>query len=919
MKELDWKKYEDTSVKIVSEGIVLLKNDNSALPLDRNSVVSVFGRIQLHYYKSGTGSGGMVNVSKVTGIPDGLKECGIRLNEELFSIYEKWDEENPFDQGEGWGQEPWCQKEMPLDDETVLKASEMSDTALVIIGRTAGEEQDNKIAEGSWLLTEDEKKMLLLARKYFKKLVVVLNTGNIMDLTDIENIGADAVLLAWQGGMLGGRGTAEVLCGNVSPSGKLTDTIMYSAEDYPSFPYFGNTKFNCYTEDIYVGYRYSETFCPEKVKYPFGYGLSYTDFLIEACAEADSSYTVSVRVQITNTGKYKGKETVQLYLGLPQGKLGNPVKQLCSFEKTKELMPGERQEIDISFDLSDFMSFDDSGITGNKNCFVIEAGTVKVYCGNNVRDAKEVLSFEVSENSIGVKKCNEAMNPVRKFRRIRPEKTENGFKTAFEDVPVMTVNENERRLSELPEELTYTGNKGIKLDDVKSGKKSMDEFISQFSDYELSCIIRGEGMGSPKVTAGTASAFGGVTKELSEYGLPCACCSDGPSGLRMDSGAKAFSLPNGTLIASSFNKELILELFSYLGLEMQYNNIDCLLGPGMNIHRNPLNGRNFEYFSEDPYLTGTIASSILKGLKSSGVSGTVKHFCANNQELERHFSDSVVSARALREIYLKGFEIAVKNGNADSVMTTYGTVNGLYTAAYYDLTTTILRNEWGFDGIVMTDWWANINERNKELNRTNFAAMTRAQNDLYMVCRDSSQGDDNTLESLSNGSLTRGELQRNAANICRFLMNSSAFERMKNDTDTVTIINRENNNEQSGKDVPFFEMDDELVIDLSNVKVEKGSSYSFGLTLKKPGYINITLTASSKSGKLAQIPVTLFCVGTACGTFTFNGTNGENVSITKETPMYSRFNTLRLYFAQNGLTLHSVSFKYLRPTGAVSD
>ncbi len=919
MKQLDWKKYEDTAVSMVTEGIVMLKNDNSALPFEKDSVLSVFGRIQMHYYKSGTGSGGMVNVSRVINITDGLKECGIKLNEELLSIYEKWAEENPFDQGEGWGQEPWCQKEMPLDEETVKNASEKSSSALVIIGRTAGEEQDNKISEGSWLLTADEKNMLSLVRKHFKKVIVVLNTGNIMDLTDIENYGADAVLLAWQGGMLGGKGTAEVLSGKVSPSGKLTDTIMYSTDDYSSSQYFGNPEFNFYTEDIYVGYRYSETFCPEKVRYPFGYGLSYTDFSIKADASADSSFRISVSAEVTNTGKYNGKETVQLYLGLPQGKLGNPVKQLCCFEKTKELAPGESQKLSLSFDLSGFMSFDDSGITGHKNCFVLESGTVNVYCGTNVRDAGKVLSFDISEDSIPPRKCFEAMNPVRSFRRIRPERTENGFKPVFEDVPLMTVNEAERRLSELPYELTFTGDKGIKLKDVKDGKNTMDEFISQFSDYDLSCIIRGEGMGSPKVTAGTASAFGGVTNELVGYGIPCACCSDGPSGLRMDSGAKAFSLPNGTLIASSFNKELISELFSYLGLEMQFNNIDFLLGPGMNIHRNPLNGRNFEYFSEDPYLTGITASYILKGLRASGVEGTVKHFCGNNQELERHYSDSVISARALREIYLKGFETAVRVGKARSVMTTYGPVNGLYTAANYDLTTTILRNEWNFEGIVMTDWWANINERGKGISKNNFAAMARAQNDMYMVCRDSSEGDDNTLEALENGTLTRGELQRNAANICRILMDSSAFERTKSDFEPVTVINRENKNEQDGKDVPFFEMDDKLTIDLSEINAEKGCSFSFGLTLSKPGYISITLTASSESSSLAQIPVTLFCVGTACGTFTFNGTNGADVSITKETPMYSHFNTLRLYFAQNGLKLRDITFTYLRPANVIGD
>ncbi|MDE7138167.1 MAG: beta-glucosidase, partial [Ruminococcus sp.] len=427
------------------------------------------------------------------------------------------------------------------------------------------------------------------------------------------------------------------------------------------------------------------------------------------------------------------------------------------------------------------------------------------------------------------------------------------------------------------------------------------------------CIIRGEGMGSPRVTAGTASAFGGVSDNLVDFGIPAGCCSDGPSGMRLDCGTKAFSLPNGTMIASTFNCELVKELFEYTGLEMTANKVDCLLGPGMNIHRFALNGRNFEYFSEDPLLTGSMASAELNGLHNSGVTGTIKHFCGNNQETSRHFADSVISERALREIYLKGFEIAVKSGNANSIMTTYGSVNGLWTAGNFDLNTKILRNEWGFGGFTMTDWWANINVRDGEPNKTDFAAMAMAQNDVYMVCADGASGDDNTLDSLEKGELKRSELQRNAMNICRFLMNTNAMKRLCGEEETVEIINRPEDENTDDSPVVFYEIDNEFSLDLSEVKAEKGSNYSFALIVKNAGWYNITITASSEQGELAQIPLTLFVMGTASGTFTWNGTGGKPVSYSKEIPMFSRFTAVRLYFAQNGLNLHSIEFKLSRP------
>lgn len=906
---LDWNKYLDTAAKMVSEGIVMLKNENNALPLDADKEVAVFGRIQFHYYKSGTGSGGMVNVTKVVNILDGLIDNGVEVNEKLLDTYRKWDRENPFDLGEGWGGEPWSQKEMPLDEGLVKETAKSCETAIVIIGRTAGEEQDNRLEAGSYLLSDDEIEMLTVVRKHFKKVVLLLNVGNIIDMTDINRIAPDSVLYVWQGGMTGGKGTADVLTGKVSPSGKLPDTIAYKASDYPSDANFGREENrDIYAEDIYVGYRYFETFAKDKVLYPFGFGLSYTGFEIKTEKAEITEGAVKLSVSVKNIGSYKGKEVIEVYCEAPQGRLGKAARVLCGFEKTRELVPQEEQVVEIAVDIAKLASYDDSGVTGNKSCYVLEAGEYKFYVGSDVRSAEYACSFEQGEDLV-TERLTQSLAPVESFERIKPVCEGGAFSIGREAVPVSEVDESARRLEKLPKEIAYTGDKGIKLWDVKNGKNTMDEFIAQFSDYDLSCIIRGEGMGSPRVTAGTASAFGGVSENLNGFGIPAGCCSDGPSGMRLDCGTKAFSLPNGTMIASSFNKELTSELFTFMGLEMAANKVDCLLGPGMNIHRHPLNGRNFEYFSEDPFLTGKMAAAELKGMAGAGVTGTIKHFCANNRETNRHFIDSVVSERALREIYLKGFEIAVKEGGASSVMTTYGIVNGLWTAGNFDLNTVILREEWGFKGFTMTDWWANINVRGKEPDKTDLAAMARAQNDVYMVCPDGEKNDDNTLAALENGGIERCELQRNAANICGFLLHTNALKRAEGIGNTVKVINREDEEQEDDKPVQFYKVDRDITLDLSDVETKKGTSYSFALDLSNFGIYRVIVTASSTQSELAQIPMTLFSMGTAVGTFTFNGTGGKAVSMEKETPMFSRFTTFRIYFAQNGLDLHSIRFE----------
>lgn len=901
-RTLDWDKYLETSARAVSGGIVMLKNDG-ALPLKQDGTAAVFGRIQLHYYKSGTGSGGMVNVSKVIGITDGLLDAGYKLDEQLLNAYREWDEQNPFDYGEGWGGEPWSQKEMPLTDELVGGAASRADAAIVIIGRTAGEEMDNKLEKGAFLLSDLEEDMLRRVTSAFDKTVVLLNTGGLIDMSFMDRYPVSAVMYVWQGGMVGGAGTAAVLTGEVSPSGKLPDTIAYEISDYPSDKFFGSGDMDCYGEDIYVGYRYFETFAKDRVRFPFGFGMSYTSFDIAASDFKLDGDKVTGSVNVKNTGSTPGREVVQIYCSAPQGKLGKPARVLCGFDKTRTLQPGESQTLSFEIPLESVASYDDSGVTGHKSAWILEQGGYVFYAGADVRSASEAYSLTLPETV--VRQCKSALGPLTAFKRM----VNSSGKPEFEDVP-LTGEAFPHDHAKLPAEIPQTGDRGIRLADVVNGKNTLEEFTAQLTYYDLSCIIRGEGMGSPKVTAGTAAAFGGVSDTLTALGIPCACCDDGPSGMRLDCGTKAFSLPNGTLLASTFDRPLMTELFTFMGLEMHTNQVDCLLGPGMNIHRHPLNGRNFEYFSEDPYLTGEMASAELAGLHSTGAEGTIKHFCGNNRETRRHFLDSVISERALREIYLRGFEKAVKKGGAKSVMTTYGQVNGVWTAGNYGLVTGILHDDWGFDGFTMTDWWANINRRGKAPDKSDFAAMAMAQNDVYMVTADGAACNDNTLDSLNSGELTRGELQRNAMNILRFLTTTHAMKRVMGCDDETEIINRPADaGDVDSTDIEFHDIDEDLTLDLTGITTEKGSSYAFGLNVSKPGVYKVTLTASSTLSELAQTSVSIFALGSPCGMFTFNGTGGAPVSQTKDVKCLSNFMPIRLYFGGSGLKTQSIRFE----------
>ena len=872
---LDLEKYAATARQAVAEGCVLLKNEKQTLPFRKGDKVAVFGRCAFYYYKSGLGSGGLVNTRYVVSILDALKACeDITLESNILDIYEKWILENPVDEGHGWGTVPWSQAEMPLTEETV-KAAKEANVALVIIGRTAGEDQDNKAEEGSYLLTQIEKDMIAKVCKEFEKTVVLLNVGNIVDMSWVEEYKPSAVLYAWQGGQEGGNGVVDILTGKVNPCGKLTDTIAYDIADYPSTANFGDLKKNYYKEDIYVGYRYFETFAKDRVQYPFGFGLSYTEFEIQARLQQMTEKAITVSVKVTNVGKTAGKEVVQVYVHAPQGKLGKPVRVLAGFAKTKVLEPGESQSIEIVCPEIYYASFDDSGVTGYKNCFLLEEGEYYIFVGADVRSAKFCGSF-VQELQV-VEQLEEACAPLESFERFRPvEKSQEEFVLEMEAVPTRTVDMAARIQEFRAKEIPYTGNKGYVLKDVLDKKISLDDFMAQMSDEDLMCLFHGEGMCSPKVTPGTAGAFGGVTESLQKMGIPVACCADGPSGIRMDCGTKAFSLPNGTARGCSFNLELVEELFGMLGAELWKHKVDTLLGPGINIHRSPLNGRNFEYVSEDPFLTGKMCVAQLKGMHACGTTGTIKHYCANNQEQARTRTEAVVSQRALREIYLKVYEMAVKEGNAKSIMTSYGPINGVWAAGNFDLCTTILRKQWNYQGIVMTDWWEMANWEGEEAEKTNRAPMVLAQNDIYMCCADAAEEImlDNVKEMLENGKISRADLQRNASNILSFLLDSPAMLRLAGMVEEAIETEMEDD-EDDMTHVVFYELPKDNRILLSDGVMDlTKEEIVFGVTTNTDGEYTLEIEATSELGSLAQLPVSVYMDNIFRETITFQGMEG---------------------------------------------
>lgn len=722
-----------------AEGCVLLRNDG-ALPLSREKEVAVFGRCQLDWFYVGYGSGGDVNAPYHVNLIDGLRNAGLRLNAEVLRSYETWtqQEDNMADHG-WWGHWPMNYPEMPLDAAMVQRAAQTAETALVVIGRAAGEDRENTLTKGSYYLTDEERAMLDTVTAFFSKVVVLLNIGNIMDMAWTEEYGdkISALMIVWQGGMESGNAVADVLTGAVNPCGKLSDTIARRYEDYPSSANFGGKEFNDYAEGIYVGYRHFDMH-PETVLYPFGFGMSYTDFALAVERLNRIGTETEAAVTVTNTGSCPGREIVQLWCRAPEGRLDKPKRVLVAFAKTKTLAPGESETLTLCCDDKCFASYDEQ-----RSRFVLEAGEYR-FTANDTE-----AGFFTLEQEITVEQCEKLCRTSAELR--------------------------ERILSRLPQAVPVTGLGQASLDDVKAGKITLDDFIARLSDEELEALSRGHGMmGSSLGVAGNAGAFGGVIESLRRKGVPPIITSDGPAGLRLKKYCAL--IPCGTALACTWNTELIEALSAKVGEEMIHYGVDVQLAPGMNIHRNPLCGRNFEYFSEDPLLSGKIAAAVVRGVQSKGKAACPKHFACNNQETNRNKNDSRVSERALREIYLRNFEIVVKEAKPLTIMTSYNKVNGVWSHYNYDLVTPVLRGEWGYTGCVITDWWMRKSKSPEFPLLRNNAYRVRAQVDVlmpgdmgHMVKKYKSDG--SLLKTLGHSEgITRGELQRTAKNVLRLIL-----------------------------------------------------------------------------------------------------------------------------------------------------
>ena len=529
-------------------------------------------------------------------------------------------------------------------------------------------------------------------------------------------------LAGWQGGMEGGLAMAELLTGNGNPSGKLVDTFAADLKDYPSTENFHESfDYVNYTEDIYVGYRYFETIpgAREKVVYPFGYGLSYTAFSLDKMVMRYKENQIFAEVDVTNTGDMAGKEVVQLYFEAPQGILKKPLRQLVAFAKTRLLQPGETQRLRLAFHKADMASYDDLGKI-KKSAYILEKGTYRFYMGTSVRNIEELPPMELDKNEI-TSQCSSHLVPTSLKERMLSD-------GSLEQLPQSEChNMNECVFEKMkpgseegltPAERAYA--RGSIFDDcgkkqfidVAEGNLTLDAFMAQLSDEDLIHLLGGQ----PNV--GAANTYG--VGNLPDYGVPSVMTADGPAGLRFteECEIKTTAWPCATLLACTWNPSLVQQIGAAGAEEVKENNLAVWLTPAVNIHRNPLCGRNFEYYSEDPLISGKMGASMVKGIQSLHIGACVKHFAANNKEINRKNCDSRVSERALREIYLKSFEIVVKESQPWTLMSSFNAINGYRASENHELLEDILRGEWKYEGIVFTDWWTR-GEHYKEIKAGN--------------------------------------------------------------------------------------------------------------------------------------------------------------------------------------------------------
>ena len=712
-----------------SEGTVLLKNNDSLLPFKKGTKLAVFGKGQIDYVKGGGGSGD-VTVSYIRNIYQGLLEKSDHL--ELFhplSLYYQSYVSEAYKNGE----KPGMFDEADIPEDLFTQAKAFTDTAVIVIGRFSGEAWDrrNDGEDHYFNLTPAESDMIAKVTANFTHVAVLLNVGAMISTSWFaDNDAIDAAVMIWQGGMEGGLAAADVLTGDANPSGRLVDTCARSCEDYPSTEGFHESEtYVQYTEDIFVGYRYFETIPGKKdcVVYPFGYGLSYTTFTLSDISACNNETTIFVSLTVTNTGKCPGKEVVQVYYKAPEGKLTKPARELCGFAKTIELAPGESQQLMINFALKDMASFDDMGAIA-KSCYVLEKGDYRIYVGTNVRNASAVdFTYHAADDQI-TERLHSYGAPERLTKRM------------LADGSYLTVNSQSVKHAAFPCNYIPASkpDEEYKLIDVDEGTIDLDTFMAQLTDEELCSIVGGQ------PNRGVANTFG--MGNIPRLGVPSAMTVDGPAGVRIhkECGVNTTAFPVATALAASWNTDLLEAIGRAGALEVKENNLSIWLTPALNIHRSPLCGRNFEYYSEDPFISGKMAAAMVRGIQSQQIVATPKHFACNNKETNRRHSDSILSERALREIYLKGFEICVKESDPKMIMTSYNIINGVRASENAELINGILREEWGYQGMITSDWnTAGTHEQE-----------IKAGNDMKMPAGRPEQ----LLDALHSGSLNREEL-----------------------------------------------------------------------------------------------------------------------------------------------------------------
>ncbi len=826
------------SKRLAGECVVLLENDGT-LPLKEKGAIALFGGGARRTVKGGTGSGD-VNSRTVVTIEQGLKEAGYRVGgeawldrhdrkiEEAKAAYMEFVKKKSAETGMSEGMvtfyDPFIE---PAPDAVTEEDVRMAgaDTAVYVIARNSGEGSDRYAREGDYLPFAQELESLRVLGRCCRQVILVLNIGGVMELTEIRKIpGISAILLMSQLGNTGGHVLADVISGTVTPSGKLTDTWAERYSDYPSSAAFshndGNVDDEFYNEGIYVGYRYFDTF-GVKPLYCFGYGKSYTAFALsdEQVSVKDGKVTVSVKV--TNTGAtYSGKEVVQVYYSAPAGKLDKPYQELAAFVKTSLLKPGQSETVSAAFDVKDMASYCEQCAS-----WVLEAGAYVIRVGTSSRDTKAAAEI-VLDRTVKTAVLKNVFALDAEMDVLRAPKaagnSENSAGNSAVSIPLSADSIETETASYQGERKLFTTDKTEKLTmaDVLSGRCTVEELTAQLSVEELAVLCVGTERREEGSIVGSASnvvpgAAGDSAALLAENrGIKGMIMADGPAGLRLQPHFKTTkdgelipggnilgdvavpfpedleesqtvdyyqyctAIPIGWALAQAWNSRLLEEIGSMVGEEMEQFHVDLWLAPAMNIHRNPLCGRNFEYYSEDPVVAGKAAAAITKGVQShAGKGTTIKHFAANSQEDNRYFSNAHITERTMREIYLKGFEIAVKESQPMSIMTSYNLINGIHTANSYELLQTVARDEWGFEGVVMTDWYTS----------QDFKEMTGGENTVYpisastgCVCAGNDiqmpgcqKNVDDLVESVKENKridsyqVTLADLQFNAANVIR--------------------------------------------------------------------------------------------------------------------------------------------------------